>query len=223
MAFLQEQRLSFPERRAVSSLSFAGIARPLRRLLAVVLLPMSAVCQSAPSARGDFEKISVPRLSQPPTLEDFYEMQPTSPLAKQMLRVANFIDRLPVDDVPSSELTEVYLGYDSTDLYSVFICFDSHPEALRARRPSRDAVFEDDSVTIQLDTFHDQQRAYSFGVNAGGIQGDAVWTEGQGWDPNFDTVYRSEVKRTPKGYIAMMAIPFRSMRFPTTPAQEWGI
>jgi len=204
-------------------LSFAGVVRWIPPLLVLVFSAMSAVCQSAPRARGAFEKISVPRLRRAPTLEDFRDMQPASPLARQMLRVANFIARLPVDDVPSSELTEVYLGYDSTDLYSVFVCFDSHPEALRARRPSRDAIFEDDSVTIQLDTFHDQQRAYSFGVNAGGIQGDAVWTEGQGWDPNFDTVYRSEVKRTPKGYIAMMAIPFRSMRFPTTPAQEWGI
>jgi hypothetical protein len=94
---------------------------------------------------------------------------------------------------------------------------------MRARRPLRDSVFEDDSVTIQLDTFNDQQRAYSFGVNAGGIQGDAVWTEGQGWDPNFDTVYRTEVKRTPRGYIAFIAVPFRSMRFPTVPVQEWGI
>ena len=150
-------------------------------------------------------------------------MRPASPLAKEMLRVTNFIARLPVDDVASSEPTEVYLGYDKANLYSVFVCFDSHPEAMRARRPSRDAVFEDDSVTIQLDTFHDQQRAYSFGVNAGGIQGDAVWTEGQGWDANFDTVYRSQVKRTPEGYIAFMAIPFRSMRFPTAPTQAWGI
>ncbi|HWC17496.1 MAG TPA: DUF5916 domain-containing protein [Terriglobales bacterium] len=150
-------------------------------------------------------------------------MQPASPLAKEMLRVTNFIARLPVDDIPSSEPTEVYLGYDSANLYSIFVCFDSHPETMRARRPSRDAVFEDDSVTIQLDTFHDQQRAYSFGVNAGGIQGDAVWTEGQGWDPNFDTVYHSEVKRMPQGYIVFMAIPFRSLRFPTAPRQEWGI
>jgi hypothetical protein len=179
--------------------------------------------QSVTPERGTFARVQIPRLSRAPAMEDFADMQPASPVAKEMLRITNFIGRLPVDDVPSSEPTEVYLGYDSANLYSVFLCFDTHPEGMRARRPSRDAIFEDDSVTIQLDTFHDQQRAYSFGVNAGGIQGDAVWTEGQGWDPNFDTVYRSEVKRTPRGYIAFLAVPFHSMRFPTAPAQEWGI
>src|SRR2546423_13991054 len=179
--------------------------------------------QSAAPEKGSFAHVKIPRLNQAPTMQDFAEMQPASPLAKEMLRITNFIARLPVDDVPSSEPTEVYLGYDSANLYAVFLCFDSHPEGMRARRPSRDTIFEDDSITIQLDTFHDQQRAYSFGVNAGGIQGDAVWTEGQGWDANFDTVYRSEVKRTQRGYIALLAVPFRSMRFPTAPAQEWGI
>jgi hypothetical protein len=140
-----------------------------------------------------------------------------------MLRVENFIGRLPIDDKPSSERTEVYLGYDEKQLYAVFLCFDSQPDKMRARRPLRDSVFDDDSVTIQLDTFHDQQRAYSFGVNAGGMQGDAVWTEGQGWDPNFDTVYTTEVQRNEQGYIAYIAVPFRSMRFPSVPMQEWGI
>jgi hypothetical protein len=179
--------------------------------------------QSLIAQKGNFALVQIPRLDRAPTIEDFTDMQPASPVARQMLRIANFTARLPVDDLPSSEPTEVYLGYDSKNLYSVFLCFDSHPDGMRARRPNRDNIFEDDSVTIQLDTFHDQQRAYSFGVNAGGMQGDAVWTEGQGWDPNFDTVYRSEVKRNSRGYIAFLSVPFHSMRFPTAPEQEWGI
>lgn len=192
-------------------------------LLSCVLLAATAAHASDNVPAAGFGKLRIPRVTAAPTLADFEGMKPVSATAQSMLRVSHFIGRLPVDDVPSSEPTEVYLGYDASTLYAVFLCFDSQPDKMRARRPLRDSVFEDDSVTIQLDTFNDQQRAYSFGVNAGGIQGDAVWTEGQGWDPNFDTVYRTEVKRNPRGYIAFIAVPFRSMRFPTVPVQEWGI
>ena len=196
-------------------------------LIAGGALPAGAQRNGASPAilsQSAYARVSIPRLSHAPTLDDFADMQPTSLLAKQMLRIENFIGRLPVDDVPSSEPTQVYLGYDSENIYAVFLCFDSQPAKMRARRPSRDSIFEDDSVTLQLDTFHDQQRLYSFGVNAGGIQGDAVWTEGQGWDANYDTVYRSEVKRTAQGYIAFLAVPFRSIRFPSAAAnQEWGL
>src|SRR5438105_4928057 len=145
----------------------------LRVLSALSLLataPAAAQRQTTQIAPRDrtFGRISIPRLEQAPALQDFEGMQAVSSVAKQMLRIEHFTGRLPVDDVPSSEPTEVYLGYDKTNLYAIFLCFDSQPEKMRARRPSRDNVFDDDSVTIQLDTFHDQQRAYSFGVNAGG-------------------------------------------------------
>src|SRR5262247_1926923 len=64
-------------------------------------------------AEGPFARVTIPRLSQAPTLEDFADMRPASPLANQMLRIDKFTGRLPVDDVPSSEPTQVYLGYDS--------------------------------------------------------------------------------------------------------------
>jgi hypothetical protein len=192
--------------------------------LALLLCSAATTTVAQPDLqRPGFAKVTIPRLDGVPTVEDFAGMRPATARAQSMLRVENFTARLPVDNLTSSEPTQVFLGYDSTNLYAVFLCFDSQPDKMRARRPLRDSIFDDDSITIQLDTFHDQQRAYSFGVNAGGIQGDAVWVEGQGWDPNFDTVYQSQVKRTPQGYIAFLTVPFRSMRFPTAPEQEWGI
>jgi hypothetical protein len=208
------------------------MTRSLHLALFVILCALAALSQTpgaaAPQApspidRASFAYINIPKLDRAPSMQDFEGMQPVSDVARHMYKVDRFIARVPVDDVPSSERTEVYLGYDSANIYAVFICFDSQPDKMRARRPSRDNVFDDDSITLQLDTFHDQQRAYSFGVNAGGMQGDAVWTEGAGWDPNFDAIYRSEVKRNAQGYIAFLAVPFRSMRFPTVPSQKWGI
>src|SRR5262249_59483601 len=93
-------------------------------------------------AEKPFARVSIPRLSQAPTLEDFADMRPASPLANQMLRIDKFTGRLPVDDIPSSEPTQVYLGYDSVNIYAVFLCFDSQPAKMRARRPSLDSVFD---------------------------------------------------------------------------------
>ena len=167
--------------------------------------------------------IVLPRVTSPPTLADFAGMKPIGVVAQQMIHAEGFTARVPVDDVPASEITQVYMGYDSANLYAVFLCFDSQPRAMRARLTKRDDIFSDDSITFQMDTFHDQQRAYSVGVNPAGIQGDGVWVEGTGWDLSFDTLYKSDVERNPQGYIALLSIPFRSLRFPTGSSQHWGL
>lgn len=85
-------------------------------------------------------------------------------------------------------------------------------------------IFSDDSVSIQLDTFHDQRRAYAFGSNAFGVQADAIWFENsQSFDHSFDTVFETEGRITKEGYIVFFAIPFRSLRFSSDSEQTWGI
>jgi hypothetical protein len=44
-----------------------------------------------------------------------------------------------------------------------------------------------------------------------------------GFDSSFDTVWRSEGHLTAHGYLALIAIPFKSLRFPEANQQEWGI
>ncbi|HXE91983.1 MAG TPA: DUF5916 domain-containing protein [Terriglobales bacterium] len=180
------------------------------------------------AARADSPVVSVstlhmPRLTRPPTLEDFAEMRPTPDLATQMLRVTGFVQRFPVDRAPVSQPTEVYLGYDQRHLYAVFVCFDREPQKIRARMSARNEIFSDDFVTIQLDTFRDQRRAYVFGSNPLGIQGDAIWVEGVGFDQSFDTVFDTRGTLTEQGYIVWIRVPFKSLRFPATPRQTWGI
>ena len=79
------------------------------------------------------------------------------------------------------------------------------------------------TVEVMLDTFHDHRRAYAFLSNALGVQADALWTEGQGFDLSFDTVYSTEAKLTPEGFVVKFAIPFRSLRFASNDPQTWGI
>ncbi|HET7207333.1 MAG TPA: DUF5916 domain-containing protein [Terriglobales bacterium] len=150
-----------------------------------------------------------------------------------MVKVTGFIAREPADGATPTEDTDVYLAYDSHNLYAVFVCWDKEPEKIRAHLTRRDDIFTDDSAEIMIDTFHDGRRGYAFAANPYGIQWDALWTEGSirgssaadfsGFDSSFDTVWRSEGRLTGRGYLVFISIPFKSLRFPNIEKQEWGL
>jgi hypothetical protein len=152
-------------------------------------------------------------------------MRPNPELVREMTKLQDFIQWNPRDGQPATQKTEAYIAYDSDHLYAVFLCFDTTPEKLRARLSRREDIHRDDRVDLFLDTFDDQRRAYVFTVNPYGVQADAYWLEreGRAYDPSFDTVWESDAMFTDQGYVAMMAIPFKSLRFPATREQNWGI
>jgi len=172
--------------------------------------------------------LTIPRLSRPPALEDFLSMKPQSDTARQMAKVTGFVQRNPHDGERISEETAAYLGYDQKNLYVVFVCFDD-PKKVRARMSRREDIYDDDEVEVMLDTFHDRRRAYAFQTTPLGVQWDAIWSEATrdeisgNFDTSFDTVWDSKGKVTSRGFVVWMAIPFKSLRFPSTKEQEWGI
>ena len=193
-------------------------------VLMLALTPF--VCAAPPN-------IQIPRIDTPPSLSDFEDMQPSARVAAHMLKVTGFIVREPADGAEPTQNTDVYLAYDQRNLYAVFVCWDKEPDKIRARMTRREDIFSDDSAEIMIDTFHDARRAYTFAANPFGIQWDALWTEGSigngtpgdfnGFDSSFDTVWHSEGRLTGRGYLVLMAIPFKSLRFPNAPLQNWGI
>jgi hypothetical protein len=170
----------------------------------------------------------IPRLQRAPALEDFLTMKPQGEIAPQMAKVTGFTQRSPHDGQNVSEPTEAYLGYDQKNLYVVFVCFDN-PREVRARMSRREDIYDDDQVEIMLDTFHDRRRAYAFQTTPLGVQWDAIWNEASrdevngNFDTSFDTVWDSRGKVTSRGYVVWLAIPFKSLRFPSTNQQEWGL
>jgi hypothetical protein len=185
--------------------------------MAVALVLAPRVSDAAPSA-----VISVPRVDRSPTLEDFLAMKPSPAMEGKMAEVEGFIQNDPHDGAPASQRTVVYVGYDSKNLYVVFVAFDSQPDLIRGRLTRRDNTYDDDRVEIMLDSFHDRRRAYVFDCNPLGIQLDQLYTEGSGSDDSFDTLWDSKGKVTSQGYVVWIAIPFRSLRFPAG-NQNWGL
>ncbi len=184
--------------------------------------------QAAPTHALAPPALTIPRLTRAPALEDFLSMKPEGEIALQMAKVTGFVQRNPHDGEKVSEETAAYLGYDQKNVYVVFVCFDD-PTKVRARMSRREDIADDDEVAVMFDTFHDRRRAYEFQTTPLGVQWDAIYTEasrdeiGGNWDTSWDTVWDSRGKVTSRGFVAWMAIPFKSLRFPAAKQQEWGI
>jgi hypothetical protein len=166
--------------------------------------------------------VTVPVIDKPLTLEDFAGMEPRPDLRDRLGHVGGFIQNTPTDGAPGTERTEVWLGRTHTVLYIVFVCFDKHPELIRSHLARRENILNDDYVTVNLDPFQDRLRGVEFQVNPAGVQADAAWTETNGADYSYDQVWDSEGKITKQGWMALLAIPFRSLRFPAN-STTWGV
>jgi hypothetical protein len=126
----------------------------------------------------------------------------------------------PGDNTPAPQKTSVRILYNSSTVYFGFDCKDTRPQEIRAHVTDRDKMYDDDFVIVILDTYGDYQRSYEFVLNPYGIQGDLLRTGGNE-DDSFDAVWASAGAINESGWTAEMAIPFKSIRFPSKPDQRW--
>ena len=206
----------------VTELLPARIVQWMQRPAAVALwLSTLIVCLHAqparPAATAQIKDIQVPKITSPPRLEQFLG----GAWRDDMKRVDDFRQRQPGDGVPVSRKTSAWIGYDDRNFYAVFVC-ESPAGQTRARLAKREDIMSDDLVGVFFDTYRSGQRGYEFFVNPLGVQADAALAEGQNDDFSFDTLWYSEGKITPEGYVAVLSIPFRSLRFASQTVQTWG-
>ena len=164
----------------------------------------------------------MPLIDHPLHLSDFLDMQPRAGLRDKLSVVSGFIQNAPFDGRPATEKTEVWMAHTKSTLYFVFICYDRHPELIRGHLARRENILKDDYVTVFLDPFRDRRLGVAFSVNPAGVQADAAWSEANGSDYSYDTVWDSEGQVTQNGWMALIAIPFRSLRFHRDQA-SWGV
>lgn len=153
-------------------------------------------------------------------------MAPADSVRARYATATGFTQRSPQNGASASQRTEVLLGYDSRNLYAVFLAFDTSPESVRANLAPRENIDNDDRVGILIDTFDDQRTAYGFRSSPLGVQWDGRWSEvtrGAGYDSSYEAVWYTEAQRTAGGYVVIMTIPFRTMRFPEIGEQRWRV
>ena len=205
-----------------SGFLFVGeFVRRFEVLFLYVLIALASAVASEPPPPPSI--VGVPHLESPPRISDFEGMEPHG-AALKLKQVSPFIQRDPSDGKPASQRTEAYMGYDAARLYIVWVCWDNDVRHLRAHVTTRENVFNDDYVEATIDTFHDARHAFVFDSNPFGVQADGLWTEAStSSDYSFDTVWDTTSQITEQGYIVMMSIPFRSLRFNPITGHDWGI
>jgi hypothetical protein len=137
-------------------------------------------------------------------------------------RAGNFAEHNPGDQTRPEVDTEVLLAYDDANLYVGWLCYDD-PAEVRASFCERDEIFSGDYVILCLDTFGDATLAYEISANPYGIPGDLLFSSGNGEDITYDLVYETAGRITDFGWVAEMAIPFASLRFPDREHQVWRV
>ena len=157
-----------------------------------------------------------------------------------------FVQNRPFEGQPSSERTEVRIVYTSDTLYFGIVCYMEDPSSIISADSRRDSdLTETDSFQILLDTYLDGQNRFIFGTNPAGVEYDGqVTNEGQGsgrrgggrsgnnrqqrgsgggFNLNWDGAWQVVTSVTDIGWHAEIAIPFRTLRYPTTDVQSWGM
>ncbi len=165
---------------------------------------------------------TVPLLEARLGVEQFRGMAPNAGLKGKLAEVSQFTQNSPNNGKPPTERTEVYLGRTRTTLEVAFVCFDARPAEIRRHLARRENIQTDDNVTVVLDPFADRRHGVLFQVNALGVQADAAWSETDDPDYSYDQVWNSAGEVTAKGWVAVLSIPFASVRF-RAGGLPWGV
>jgi len=163
--------------------------------------------------------VKVPHFDRPPVIDG----KLNDAVWQQAVKLKDFYQTLPGDNIAPSQPTEVFLGYDSNDLYVAFHCYDD-PAKVRANVAKRDDIFNDDYVGMLLDTFNDHRKAYELDFNPLGVQQDGIWQDpifNEDFNPDF--VMQSKGTLTADGYTVEVAVPFKSLRYEAGKNRLWGV
>ena len=139
--------------------------------------------------------------------------------------VTDFIQQEPAEGAPATDQTEVWVLFDDDTLYVAARCWSADPERIVANDMKRDSygMFGNETLSVVLDTFHDQRNGFLFVTNALGALFDATITNERTPNIDWNTVWDVRTSRFEQGWTLEMALPFRSLRFRPGPTQVWGI
>ena len=192
----------------------------------VILLAASAPAAAQPPSRvltSDTGGITVraTRITTPMTIDGRLD----EAVYEQVPAITGYIQQEPKEGAPITERTESWVMYDDTNLYIVCRCWDSHPERIVANDMRRDStnLRQNDNFAVVLDTFHDKRNGFLFYVTPVGGMFDAATSDERINNADWNTVWEAKTTRFPGGWIAEMAIPFKSLRYGPGREQVWGI
>jgi len=194
-------------------------------------LASGALSPEGPQAPGSEPSVTALRVREAVQVDGLLD----DPAWSRAEAASGFRQREPREGAAATEATEVRVLYDETTLYVGVRALDRRPQEVIARILQRDRVIQagidnqarwagDDGVAILLDPFQDHRNAFLFATNPNGAEFDALVTdESASYNADWRGVWRVAARRTAEGWSAEFAIPFRSLRYPSSEgSQPWG-
>ena len=152
--------------------------------------------------------------------------------------IDGFIQQEPSEGDLATERTVVRLMYDEHALYVGVEAYDSIPNGIIATEMRRDSrqLLDEDNFQLILDTFNDSRSGYMFVTSPLGAKLEQqIAEEGEGGyrrrsssinsnvNLDWDGVWDVSAQPTGHGWVAEIAIPMVTMRFPEADRQVWGV
>ncbi len=138
--------------------------------------------------------------------------------------IGRLMQRVPEENAAATEDTEIRVLYTATTLYFGILCRDRAPKDIVSTRLTRDAdIKSDDAILIALDPFFDHRNGFFFAVNPAGARVDGqIENNAEDLSTDWDGIWEAAARITPEGWVAEIAIPFKTLRF--KPGQTvWGL
>ncbi len=136
-----------------------------------------------------------------------------------------FVEQEPQEGAPVTEKTEVWVLFDERNVYVSARMWDSHPERMIANEMRRDGsdIFNNENFSVAFDTFNDQRTAVYFMTNILGAMRDAQVVSGGPLNGDWNPIWNPKAQRFDQGWTLELAVPFKSIRYPSVGEQTWGI
>lgn len=136
----------------------------------------------------------------------------------------SFVQIEPEEKRLTRSCTQVRVLFDEIFLYVGASCIENDSTStIRVQDLRRDFdPANNDLFGVVLDPFLDRRHCVSFQVSRLGAQRDLQVFDGQVQDENYDVVWTARVSETSNGWTAEIAIPWRSLRYPSD-AESFGM
>ena len=118
--------------------------------------------------------------------------------------------------------TEIRILYDNSAIYVGGFCHQASNDSISSELVGRDKIGVNDFVGILFDTYNDKINGFGYYVTPLGEQYDAKYSS-NGEDASWNSVYETNAKIVPGGWVFEMRIPYSAIRFSNVKKQDWGI
>ena len=138
--------------------------------------------------------------------------------------ITSFVQMEPRQGEAATERTESWLLFDDQFFYVAVRSYDSQPSRLVANEMRRDSfnVFQNDNLTVSIDSLYTRRSGYFFQTNALGALRDQEVFDERSNNQDWNTVWYTRSRILADGWTTEIAIPFKSLRFRAAGPQVWG-